>query len=79
MKVKATEAVAFLQKPPNDPHVALHVTSSSPLYAKYTTSVDTLPAANITYVRTYTHIQQQFQLLLPFFKNIPKTWKTIYV
>lgn len=53
MNVMDTDAVAFLQKPPNEPQVSLHVTLVSPLYAKYITSVDAAPAANIIYVNIY--------------------------
>jgi len=48
-----TDAVALWQKLPNEPHDSLHVTAVSPLYAKYTTSVDTAPAASIAYVNIY--------------------------
>lgn len=46
----ATDAVAFLQNPWNEPQSELHVMAASPLYARYITSVATAPAAIITYV-----------------------------
>lgn len=48
------EAVALLQNPLNTPHCLLHVTSLSPLYARYMISADTVPAANITYVSIWS-------------------------
>lgn len=54
-----TDTVALWQKPPNEPHDSLHVTALSPLYARYTTSVDTAPAASIAYVSICKQKQSQ--------------------
>jgi len=43
---------ALWQNPPNDAQAALQAMDVSPLFAKYNTSVDTVPAARITYVNT---------------------------
>lgn len=54
INVRAIEAVVFLQKPPKEPQVSLQVTAVSPLYARYTTSVDIAPAASMMYVNSCT-------------------------
>lgn len=46
--VTATEVVAFLQNPSNEPQASLQVVDVSPLYARYRTSVETAPAARTT-------------------------------
>lgn len=59
MKVTDTDAVALWQKPPKEPHDSLQVTAVSPLYARYTTSVDAAPAASIMYVSICKQRQNQ--------------------
>lgn len=83
MNVVDTDAVAFLQKPSNEPHVSLHVTAVSPLYAKYNTSVDAAPAANIMYVNTYKQNfsiwEKEFELLYYgiIHKHNSQTWRQL--
>ena len=66
VKVMATDVVALWQNIPKESQAALHVTALSPLYAKYTTSVDTAPAARTTYVSScikYVLVTFQVHLL----------------